>query len=123
MEAAASSFDTRAELRRRLIVKAWKDPEFKKNVVKDPKGLLENQLGRQLPAQVKIYVHEENEDTLHFTIPMPPSNVRELSDEDLEKVAGGTDLIVTASVLAFVGIGAGTFAASAAAVTKGTGAW
>jgi hypothetical protein len=106
-----------------LIVKAWRDPEFRRNIIKDPKGMLEAQLGGKLPAQMTIYVHEENEDVLHLSIPMPPSNISELSDQDLEKIAGGTDLIVTASITAFIATGAATFAVSAAAVTKGTGTW
>jgi len=124
MEMASSpSVDSRADLQKRLIIKTWRDPEFKKNILEDPKGMLEAQLGGKLPADVKIYVHEESPDTLHFSIPIAPSNVSELSDGDLQKVAGGTDIIITASITAFIVSGAGMFAASAAGVTKGTGTW
>jgi hypothetical protein len=81
---------TRRKMETALIEKCWKDPEFKKAVVSDPKGMLEKQLGRKLPEQVKIFVHEENANTLHFAIPPAPSDVTELSDADLDNVAGGT---------------------------------
>lgn len=37
---------TRRELETALIEKCWKDPEFKKVVVNDPKGMLERHTGR-----------------------------------------------------------------------------
>jgi len=44
-------------------------------------------------------VHEEDANSLHFVIPMKPqANLEELSDEELEKVAGGTDIGVTISI-------------------------
>ena len=49
-----------------LIEKCWKDPEFKKEVVKDPKGMLERHTGQKLPANVKIFIHEEDANSLHF---------------------------------------------------------
>ena len=104
---------TRHDLQTALIEKCWKDPEFKKAVVSDPKGMLERHSGEKLPAQMKIFVHEEDANTLHFSIPVAPSNLTELSDADLERVAGGTDIIATGiatvvTVIAIYGF-AGTF--------------
>jgi len=82
----------RRELETALIEKCWKDPEFKKQVVSDPKGMFERHIGRKLQADLKIFIHEEDANTLHFSLPPAPSNVAELSNEDLEKVAGGAGL-------------------------------
>ena len=59
-------------------------------------------------------VHEENENSLHFVIPTKPKTAAELSDEDLEKVAGGTDVIVTvaASVALYTVVTAATIGVS-----------
>ena len=73
----------------RLIEKCWKDPDFKKEVVADPKGLFEKYTGQKLPENVKIFIHEEDANTLHFSIPPAPTNSAELTDEELDKVAGG----------------------------------
>jgi hypothetical protein len=96
---------TRRNLETRLIERAWKDPGFRKQIITDPKGLLERRLGQKLPEELKISVHEEDANTLHFSIPAPPSNTAELSDEDLEKVAGGTgDLSVATAETALLGV-------------------
>ena len=100
MEAVQTQAVTRREMETRLVEKAWKDPVFRKDIVKDPKGMLEKHIGQKLPEQLRIFVHEEDANTLHFSIPSPPSNLNELSDEDLERVAGGTDLVATGIVLA-----------------------
>lgn len=86
---------TRRQLETALVEKCWKDPEFKKEMVSDPKGMFERHTGRKLPEQVKIFIHEEDANTLHLSIPPAPSNLRQLSDEDLERVAGGTDIAMT----------------------------
>src|SRR5215469_8639782 len=107
MEAVQTLAVTRRDLETRLIEKAWRDPVFRKDIVKDPKGMLEKHTGQKLPGQLRIYVHEEDANTLHFSIPSPPSNLNELSDEDLERVAGGTDLVGTL-VFAAIGITIGS---------------
>ena len=88
--AGAAPSLTKRDLETALIEKCWNDPEFKKQVVSDPKGMLERHIGQKLPADFKIFIHEEDATTLHFPLPPAPSNLTELSDEDLEKVAGGT---------------------------------
>jgi Nitrile hydratase, alpha chain len=84
---------TRRELETALIEKCWKDPEFKKQVVSDPKGMLERHTGKKLPPEVKIFIHEEDANKVHFSIPPAPAKLAELSDVQLEQVAGGQAMI------------------------------
>ena len=80
--------------------------------------MLARHTGQKLPAQVKIFVHEEDANTLHLTVPLAPASLNELSDEDLERVAGGTDVGVTlltilgTSMIASAGVSAATVAAT-----------
>ena len=87
---------SRRELDEKIIARAWTDDEFRRKFAADPKGQFEAHLGTTLPDSLKMTVHEETPDSLHFVIPQkPPQNLDELSDEDLERVAGGaTPLII-----------------------------
>jgi hypothetical protein len=107
---------TKHDLETRLIEKCWKEPGFRKQVLADPKGAFERQLGRPLPADLKIVIHEDSANTINLALPPIPTNAAELSDEDLEKVAGGTEvavLTIIATIGAVVATGAGLAAASA----------
>jgi nitrile hydratase alpha subunit len=79
----------RRELQSLLIQKAWKDAEFRSRIVLDPKGAFENYLGRSLPDEVRIFVHEEDSNTIHFSIPVMPTDLEALSEEQLERISGG----------------------------------
>jgi hypothetical protein len=95
----------RRDMETALIEKCWKDPEFKKAVINDPRTLLEQRTGRKLPPNLKIYIHEEDANTLHLTIPPSPTNVTELSEDELESVAGGTEItLIYTAVFATVGV-------------------
>jgi hypothetical protein len=103
----------RHDLEQKIVALAWKDDDFRKAFLADPKGQFEARLGTALPPGLKIAAHQEDENHLHFVIPVKPAvaNLGELSDADLEKVAGGIDVITTA----FVVTSAATVAAGAAA--------
>ena len=120
MESATAS--GRRELEVRLVEKAWKDPEFRREIVTDPKGMLEKYLGQRLPEKLKIFVHEEDSNTLHLSIPLAPSNLTELSDDDLEKVAGGTEFFLAATIAAGLAAVASAMG-SVAGVTKTQVGW
>ncbi len=112
----------RREMETALIEKCWKDPEFKKAVLSDPKGIFERHTGRSLPPGMKIFIHEEDANTLHLTIPPAPSNLADLSDEDLERVAGGTEFLIVMSAVA-VSVAGASAVGSVAGVTATSGGW
>jgi hypothetical protein len=89
-EAAAGG--GRAEVERRLVQKSLQDEEFRQKLLDDPKGTLEQEIGRGLPEGVQVRVVEESADTIYLVLPSA-SAVGEgggsLSDEALEAVSGG----------------------------------
>jgi hypothetical protein len=123
---AAPAPMSRRELEEKIIARAWTDDEFRQKFVADPKGQFEAHLGTKLPEALQMTAHEETEHSLHFVIPMKPeADLSELSDEDLEKVAGGVDVIVGTAVAITIAVSLGTGAAVYSAVTVGQklGGW
>jgi hypothetical protein len=77
-------------------------------------GAVRREARRQTTASLVMTAHAEDENHLHFVIPAKPKeNLDELSDEDLEKVAGGTDAVLTAIAVAI------TIGASVSAIGSG----
>jgi len=72
-----------------LIAKAWSDEAFKKRLLADPKAAMK-EVGMDAPEGVEIEVVESTQEKAYLVI--PPKPVGELSDEDLDKVAGGAFL-------------------------------
>src|SRR5262249_33240465 len=110
---------TRKDVEAKIVALAWKDDDFRQKFLADPKGQFEEKLGSKLPASLKMTAHAEDENSLHFVIPMKPRAMSELSDEELEEVAGGTDVAVTAVVVTVVVSGVG----SAAIASVASGGW
>lgn len=70
-----------------IVAKAWQDGEFKKRLLANPSAVLKEQ-GLETPAGVQFRVLENTDQLIHLTLPAKPRE-GELSDGDLENVAGG----------------------------------
>ncbi|BAI74516.1 nitrile hydratase (plasmid) [Azospirillum sp. B510] len=113
---------TRRDLEAKIVARAWSDDDFKAKFLADPKAMFEEHLGTKLPASLVMTAHEETADTIHFVIPAKPRiDLDELSDEDLEKVAGGVDIVTTITVTAIISAGVGGAAFSAVATVLAAG--
>ena len=110
----------RHEIESLIVQRAWKDDAFRAEFLADAKGTIEKYSGQKLPAEINVVALAEDDKTIHFVIPPKPANADELSDEDLEKVAGGIDA-VTIGVVVFFVVSAGVL--GAAQGTKGNHGW
>jgi hypothetical protein len=85
---------SRAEFERRLIQRSMEEEDFRQRLLDDPKGTLEQELGRRLPEAVRVMAVQETADTIYLVLPFSSpvgAEGGELSDEALEAVAGGQD--------------------------------
>jgi hypothetical protein len=78
---------TRGQLHDLLSKFAVESPKYREALIKDPKAVLEKQLGSSLgPVTVKAVIETPN--TIYVVVPYVAEE-GELSDSDLENVAGG----------------------------------
>ena len=66
---------------------------MRQRLIADPKGALEEELGTQLPDNIEVRAVEETADTIYLVLPSASTvgEGGELSDQELEAVAGGWD--------------------------------
>src|SRR5262249_23644179 len=85
--AAVSQKMSRGEVQDLLAKFAVENPKYRQALINDPKATIEKQLNTTLgPTKVKAVI--ETADTVYVVVPYV-SGEGELSDADLEKVAGG----------------------------------
>jgi hypothetical protein len=78
-------------LQAQLLTKAWEDDGFKQELLTDPRAAIQRELGVELPADLEIEVVEETPNKIFLVVPVRPDALSgaELSDDELEAVAGG----------------------------------
>ena len=82
----------RQEMERRIVQRSLEDEAFRRRLLEDPKAALEEELGTRLPEGVEVRAVEETSDAIYLVLPGTPMAGREsveLSDQELESVAGG----------------------------------
>ena len=70
----------------KVIAKAWRDPAFKAGLIANPAAALKAE-GIDVPAGIALTVVENTDKQFHLVLPPVPSG--EVSDEELDAVAGG----------------------------------
>lgn len=78
---------TRGEVQDLVAKFAAENPKYRSALLSNPKGTIEKQLNTSLGA-TKVVAVADTADTVHVVIPYAAAE-GELSDADLEKVAGG----------------------------------
>lgn len=76
----------------KAIARAWTDPDYKAKLLSDPHAALAD-VGVSVPAGTTVKVIENTADTKHIVLPMSPTEMGEVSLEELERVlqAGGVE--------------------------------
>ena len=97
---------TRGEVQDLVSKFATENPKYHDALMKDPKNVIEKQLNASL-GSVRVRAVADTADTVHVVVPYSPGE-GELSDADLEKVAGGKqDIDAQCTAIALGGAAAG----------------
>ena len=97
---------TRGQVQDLLAKFATENPKYRDALLKDPKGVIEKQLNTSL-GSTKVAAVADTADTVHVVVPYAAAE-GELSDADLEKVAGGKqDIDASCTAIALGGAASG----------------
>ena len=80
---------SRGEIQDLLMKFSKSNPTYREALLKNPKAVVEGQMGGKLPAGITVKAVEENPNTIYVVVPYVAKAGDELSDGDLEAVAGG----------------------------------
>jgi hypothetical protein len=124
--AEAGSTLTRHDLEAKIVKHSWEDEGFRKEFLADPAGAFVRYL--EIPAKdlPKIVIHEESAGSWHIVLPAKPANANELTEQDLEGIAGASWMIHSWKAVAVAGavtmtIAGGSASVSASAITLDEG--
>jgi len=113
---------SRADLEARIVKRCWTDEAFRRELLADPAACFVKYTGLSADKAPRIVVHEERDRDWHIVIPARPRQTGELSDEDLERVAGGTDPMVI-SLIASVAVTAVTATVASISIITENNKW
>ena len=80
---------TRCEIEEIVIKNAAKYPNYRRMLLENPKQTIEMQLNNTLPENVIVELIQESPNRIFVRLPYIVDQGSELSDEDLEQIAGG----------------------------------
>jgi hypothetical protein len=109
---------TRHDLEAKIVKRCRENEDFRKEFTADPAGAFAKYLKVPPGTLPEICVHQEGAGCWDIVLPAKPANAKELSEQDLERVAGGaTPTITVISQISFL-LTTGTVA-----VSKEVGGW
>ena len=73
------------EMLQQVIDRSALDPEFRQELLADPKAAISSELGITMPESMSVKVHESDMQTVHVALPPDPS----ISEEQLEAISAG----------------------------------
>ena len=78
---------TRSEVEALIAERIAADPAFREALLADPRGVVSEVAGFDIPDSIQVVLHEESLTSIHLTIPASET----LTDAELDLVAGGAD--------------------------------
>ena len=112
-EAVSEGAMSRADIEAMVVKRCWTDEAFRRELLADPVACFVKYTGLTADKAPAIRIHEESGRDWHIVIPAKPSQAGELSDADLERIAGGTDPVVSLVVVTYVSVVTATMATTA----------
>jgi hypothetical protein len=115
---------TRHDLEAKITKRCWEDEGFRNEFIADPAATFVKYLQVPAASLPKIVAHEEQPGSWHIVLPAKPSNVGELSEDELERIAGGVTPVSAITTVVSVTIVSGASATFVSyTVSRDEGGW
>lgn len=72
-----------------VLTKAKSDAAFKAQLLSNPAAAVRQVTGASLPSSLRLHIHENSASVIHLVLPIAEMPEGELSDLELDQVAGG----------------------------------
>jgi len=82
---------SREDIEAMILARTVEDPAFAARLKADPKAALSEILGAELPAALEVHVFQETPTDLLLRLPAVQGD--EISEDELESVAGGLSMV------------------------------
>jgi hypothetical protein len=96
---------TRHDLEAKIVKRCWEDEGFRREFTADPAGVFVKYLQVPAGSLPKITIHQETPGSWHIVLPAKPPHTDELTEADLERVAGGTTPTISLVLSTGVSVG------------------
>ena len=73
------------EMLQQIVEKCALEPDFRQQLLSDPKATISAELGIAIPDSLTIQVHESDMETVHLALPPDPF----ITEEQLEAISAG----------------------------------
>jgi hypothetical protein len=88
-EESGQTRTAREQIYAQIVERASRDPEFRKQLIQDPKGVVGQVFDVQIPESITVEVLEESPSKFYLVLPQASQEARqELTDQDLAAAAG-----------------------------------
>jgi hypothetical protein len=94
-----ASLDSREDFKIELLQRAIKDADYRDRLLSNPRDILAEELGDDVPAGLTLTAHQEKFDHLFMVVNYNPKSPRELADMKLDKDEGVEAFLVRKSWL------------------------
>ena len=84
---------TRGEMQDLLMKFSLESPKYRDALIADPRNIVEKQFAIEVPEHITVKAVQETADTIYVVVPHAVEQGAELSDADLEAVAGGHSIV------------------------------
>jgi hypothetical protein len=71
---ATMKMNSRADIEREVIVRAWRDAEFRETLLANPKEALSEYFQCDFENEINVHIHQEDGHNIHIRIPEIPSS-------------------------------------------------